>query len=74
MAKRTGVKAPKTTGRKRGKSGGTAKRLNEYAEIGPEQTIEQMAARHRARVAADSVEKHTYADIDVPFVDDGADW
>ena len=74
MAKRAGVKTPHVTTKKRVKSGSSKKSLSDYAELGPEQTIEQMAARHRARVAADSVVKHTYSDIDLPFVDDGADW
>jgi hypothetical protein len=74
MAEQANVKVAKVTGRNRGRSPGPTKSLSDYAELGPEQTIEQMAARHRARVAADSVEKPTYADIDLPFVDDGADW
>jgi len=50
------------------------KSKRQAAEIRPGQTIEEMATRHRARMAADSAEGPSYADVDLPFVDDGADW
>lgn len=58
------------------KSGSESRKaeIEQFVDLGPEQTIQQMAARHRARVAQDAKEGQPFADVDFPFVDDGADW
>ena len=48
--------------------------MSDLVELGPAQTIQQMADRHRTRVAANSAEGQPLIDLDVPFMDDGADW
>jgi hypothetical protein len=74
MAGQTGVKVRQMATRKSGKSGVRAARIENFVELGPEQTIQQMAARHRARIAADAAEGQPFVEVDVPFVDDGANW
>lgn len=43
-------------------------------DIAPARTQAQMAAEHRARRARLTSGEAGYVSIDLPFVDDGADW
>lgn len=45
-----------------------------YFEIGPERTIQEMAAQHRKRHNRLTTQSSRYVDEDIPWVDDGADW
>lgn len=45
-----------------------------YFEIGPAETIEQIAARHRAHRARSRARSETLIDADIPILEDGADW
>ena len=46
----------------------------EEADLAPERTVAQMAADHCARVEKMAPGDAEYRSIDLPFVDDGADW
>lgn len=46
----------------------------ECDDLAPSQTHAQMAAAHHARARRLSAGEDGYVSIDLPFVDDGADW
>lgn len=48
--------------------------MDRFFIIIPEETIAQTAARFRAFQAARLADPVDYVDVDIPFVDDGADW
>jgi hypothetical protein len=48
--------------------------IETFFETVPEETVEQMAARHRARLSSRQADTTEYLDVDLPLVDDGDDW